>query len=244
MSVTNIRHSIEQWQRLDLTWFICWLSRPADPDLIQRGLISRWTQIIAMTGSTVALTFSRVLLHCVLTNVAHMIWKSGLQTCDPLSYLSPLWWLPWMAAPGWPSSPICPRQGGTSPWRRAGSAADSCPQAPSPGPPAPQPRPPPAPWEVPAAGSTSGSLHPGPQRCPGACQSRCSLPAHRAGLRGRRGCSRHGAATWGGTSPSTGTWQDSPPSPAQACLQGREEGMHHHTPHRGGGGEGAGGGSG
>lgn len=139
-----------------------------------------------------------------------------------------------MADPGWTWSPTCPHQGGTSPQRLVGSAVDSCPRAPSPVPQVPQLRPLPAPLAAVAAGSTSGSPHPGPQHCPGACQSHCSPPAHRAGLHGKRECNRHDAVTWGGTAPSTGTWQDSPPSPAQACLHDREEGAHHHTRCQGG----------
>lgn len=112
---------------------------------------------------------------------------------------------------------------------RAASAADSCPPAPSPGLLKPQLRPLLGQWAAGVAGSMSGSRHPVPQHCPGACQSHCSPPARTAGPRGKVGCSTPCAVTWGGTAPSTGTWQDSPPSPAQACLRDWEEGTHHHT---------------
>lgn len=155
------------------------------------------------------------------------------------SYLCAQRWRPSTADPDWPSAPICLRLGGKSPLTPAGSAADSCPQAPSPGPLEPPPQLRPAPSAEGAAGSRSGSPHPGPPRCPGACRSHCSPPARTGGLRDAQGCSRRGAVTWRGTAPSTGTWQDSPPSPAQAWLREREEGTDHHTPRQGGeGGEG------
>lgn len=142
------------------------------------------------------------------------------------SYLFLTWWLPWTAGSDSPLTPICLHRGGTSPQRPEGSVADSYLQAPSPDPPAPQLRPLPLQWAVVESGSTFGSPHPGPQRCPGACRSHCSPPEHKPFPHGRQERSTHGTETWTGTSPNTVTSLDSQPFPVQACLSDQETMSH------------------